>query len=165
MGTQPEAGRMLLSHNYTLGGTALAGSVPFLSKDEFVSVFASALSDSSASVLEVSPLAHTHWQVEVRFDAARLSAADVGFRCARALQQFRSSQVAADAAYTVLALGGLKQTPPTSSNPTALQTGEWGVDMVETLEPDAFLSMIGWQRTVDSRPADTYFQHAVSVSA
>jgi hypothetical protein len=48
----------------------------------------------------------------------------------------------------ILALGGLKSTPPTSAAPGALQPREWGVDVVETASGEGFLRSIDWANTV-----------------
>ena len=160
------AGRMLLAHNYTLADSPVAAQVIPLSRSEFAAVFTTQL---AAADVDVAALDHPHWMVEVRFSEQQ-SPLDIGLLCVEALQALRSQSIdsgmALDSgmAYTVLALGGLKATPATSSNPAALQTGEWGVDMVETVAPDDFLAMIGWEATIATRSPDTYFQHRRIVS-
>ncbi|MEO1590012.1 MAG: DUF2656 family protein [Cyanobacteria bacterium J06632_22] len=154
--------RMLLSHNYTLAESSLAAVVVPLSRAEFAAVF-------EVSDLSARPIDHPHWMVELRFDAQQWTPAAIGTRCVEVLQTFRSTQVPGirseqvigDGIYTAMALGGLKSTPVTSSHPLALQTGEWGVDMVETVDPEAFLTMIGWERTVSARPSETYFYQSL----
>jgi hypothetical protein len=58
----------------------------------------------------------------------------------------------------ILALGGLKSTPPTTESPGALQPGEWGVDVVEVANGDEFLKSIDWANTVIGRSAETFFE-------
>ena len=56
----------------------------------------------------------------------------------------------------ILALGGRKDTPAASSSP--LGFGAWGVDVVETPDPDAFLEGIQWEQLKAGRPADGVFE-------
>ena len=39
-----------------------------------------------------------------------------------------------------------------------LQQGGWGVDVVETRDPDGFLQAINWSGLTAGRPADGIFQ-------
>ncbi|MEL7009905.1 MAG: DUF2656 family protein, partial [Cyanobacteria bacterium J06588_4] len=57
-----------------------------------------------------------------------------------------------------LILGGKKTTPATSMSPTSLQTGEWGVDVVETAQADAFLASINWDSLSANKPSDGIFR-------
>ena len=61
-----------------------------------------------------------------------------------AVKTYRETQLEHSLNYKVLILGGLKTTPATSENPAALQPNEWGVDIVETLDDETFLSKINW---------------------
>lgn len=56
-----------------------------------------------------------------------------------------------------MALGGVKNTPATSPLP-ALQTGEWGVDMVEAANPQEFLDEINWDKLSSAKPAEDIFR-------
>ena len=58
----------------------------------------------------------------------------------------------------ILILGGIKTTPPTSDSPDALQIGDWGVDVVETLVGETFLKGIAWETTIASKSLDTIFK-------
>jgi hypothetical protein len=89
--------------------------------------------------------------VEVLFPGDRSPLA-VGEAVARALAAARKANV------EILALGGLKSTPPTSTAAGALQPGEWGVDVVETADGEEFLKSINWANTVNGRSAETFFE-------
>lgn len=56
----------------------------------------------------------------------------------------------------ILALGGRKDTPAANSSPLGL--GAWGVDVVETPDPVAFLESIQWEQLKAGRPADGVFE-------
>ena len=56
----------------------------------------------------------------------------------------------------ILALGGRKDTSAASSSPLGL--GAWGVDVVETPDPVAFLESIQWEQLKAGRPADGVFE-------
>ena len=59
-------------------------------------------------------------------------------------------------AHGIIALGGRKDTPAASSSPLGL--GAWGVDVVETPDPVAFLESIQWEQLKAGRPADGVFE-------
>jgi hypothetical protein len=135
-------GRMLLSHNFNIQST----SVPALSRLEFTKIFQAGLGEGYQCQEVESP----HWIVEVLFPGDRSPLA-VGEAVATALAAARNGDV------EILALGGLKSTPPTSA-PGALQPGEWGVDVVETADGEEFLKSIDWATTVNGRSAETFFE-------
>jgi Protein of unknown function (DUF2656) len=136
-------GRMLLSHNFNIQ----SASVPALSRSEFTAIFQAGMgADYQCQEVE-SP----HWIVEVLFPGDR-SPQVVGAAVAAALAQARQADL------EILALGGLKSTPPTSAAPGALQPGEWGVDVVETASGEEFLRSIDWANTVSGRSAETFFE-------
>jgi hypothetical protein len=143
--------RFLLSHNFNIP-TTLA---PALTVDEFCAAFATYLDQHLAAPCTVAPINHPHWRCEVTVEAPPIA---VGQALVAALGQARSQQLHGSIAYQILALGGLKTTPATSPDPTALQPGEWGVDVVETLDPQAFLTTLGWDKLVAGRSADEMFQ-------
>lgn len=147
-----DAGRMLLSHNFNISTDV----VPALSHAEFVDVFQTGLSANAS--LHCAPVTHPHWQVEIRFSPDQFSPAQVGKLCAQALAAKRRSQLSAQSIPTILILGGLKTTPPTSDSPGTLQPGEWGVDVVETASGEVFLQSIGWDTTIAQRPAESVFK-------
>ena len=147
-----DAGRMLLSHNFTVSDD----QVPALSRAAFAEVFQAGLKADTG--LQCAPIEHPHWQVEIRFPPDQLSPAQVGEWCAQTLAAQRRSQSPDQSIPTILILGGLKTTPPTSDSPTALQPGEWGVDVVETDSGEAFLQSIGWEATIAQRPPESVFK-------
>jgi Protein of unknown function (DUF2656) len=132
--------RMLLSHNFNIGDDRL----PALSRSEFCAIFQQALSPDFGC----QPVESPHWILEMRVPGTPIEA---GRAVAKALAAARSANV------EILVLGGIKTTPATSNLPGALQPGEWGVDVVETADGDAFLESIGWAATVASRAIDSYF--------
>jgi Protein of unknown function (DUF2656) len=136
-------GRMLLSHNFNIQSE----QVPALSRSEFTKIFQVGLGESYQCQEVESP----HWIVEVLFPGDRSPLA-VGEAVATALADARQGDV------EILALGGLKSTPPTSNAPGALQPEEWGVDVVETADAEEFLRSIDWANTVGSRSAETFFE-------
>ncbi len=143
--------RFLLSHNYNISPTL----APVLTVDEFCGAFATHLSQHLAVPCQVAPIAHPHWRCEITAEATPIA---VGQALVATLSQARSLQLSYPIAYQILALGGLKTTPATSPDPTALQFGEWGVDVVETLEPANFLENLGWDKLIAGRSTDEIFQ-------
>jgi hypothetical protein len=136
-------GRMLLSHNFNIQ----SDKIPALSRSEFTAVFQAGLGAGYQCQEVESP----HWIVEVLFPINR-SPQLVGEAVATALATARKANV------EILALGGLKSTPATSTAAGALQPGEWGVDVVETADGEEFLKLIDWANTVSSRSAETFFE-------
>lgn len=147
--TENAKGRMLLSHNFTLD----EDSVHPLTREEFAAVFSQGLNQKSG--IHCALIDNPHWVVEVNYDASTYKPTAVGQLCAEALAQFRKNSQAAG--FTVMALGGVKTTPATSP-PPSLQTGEWGVDVVETLTPDEFLEEINWKMLAGAKPAEAVFR-------
>ncbi|MDJ0698047.1 MAG: DUF2656 domain-containing protein [Mastigocoleus sp. MO_167.B18] len=156
IGTQK--GRMLLSHNFDI----LDEVVPQLSREEFVSTFVDGL--KSYSDISCSGINNPHWMVEVLFDPHQRSPHEVGELCAEALGKKRQTQKKPNsAALSILALGGLKTTPPLSTSPTSLQPGEWGVDVVETVSAEHFLQEIDWEVKTASKPPERIFKVELEV--
>jgi hypothetical protein len=58
----------------------------------------------------------------------------------------------------ILILAGLKNTPPLSSDGDALQTGEWGVDVVETQSAESFLMAMGWEDKTAGKSIEDVFK-------
>jgi hypothetical protein len=135
-------GRMLLSHNFNIQ----SATVPALSRLEFTAIFQTGLGADYQCQEVDSP----HWIVEVLFPVDR-SPQVVGEAVATALAAARKANL------EILALGGLKSTPPTSPLASALQPGEWGVDVVETADGAKFLQSIDWAKTVSGRSTATFF--------
>lgn len=147
------SGRMFLSHNFTLPNTIL----PALSRAEFVQVFIDGLAAQAG--ISCRPVDNPHWVVAVNFGEDR-TPQSVGKLCVEALVKARLPQLDDGEASRphILALGGTKTTPATSDSPDTLQTGDWGVDVVETLEPESFLAGIQWDSISASKPADAVFK-------
>jgi Protein of unknown function (DUF2656) len=143
-------GRMLLSHNFDVSPDLFT----VLSREEFTAVFAEGL--SAQKTLQCRMVENPHWIVEVLFATDEFSPEHLGKLCAQALAKKRRIQQ--DTVPEILALGGLKTTPPTSDSPDALQPGNWGVDVVETQSAKAFLQSIGWENTIAQRPPDSVFK-------
>ena len=139
--------RCLLSHNYKI--TEILA--PSLSTQAFSQVFELGFVDLG---YQVRPLSHPHWLCEVITELPPLS---LGERLVQALVDFRSQQLKSAPSYKILALGGLKNTPATSSHPDTLQPGEWGVDIVETEDEKAFLKLVNWDAMVAHRPTEEIF--------
>jgi Protein of unknown function (DUF2656) len=143
--------RFLLSHNHNIP-TTLA---PALSVDEFVAIFRTHLAPHLPMGYGVNPIDHPHWRGEV---IAEADPEVVGTALAAGLCAARSQILGHPITYQILALGGLKTTPATSDAPTALQSGEWGVDVVETLDAEAFLATLGWEKLVAGRSSEELFK-------
>ena len=147
--TDNSKGRMLLSHNFAL----LEGEVHPLNREEFADVFIKGLSDTAD--IDCALIDNPHWIVEVSYDSAKYTPTEVGQQCADTLVTYRKEHNKKD--FTVMALGGVKNTPATSPAPS-LQTGEWGVDVVETLNPEEFLEEINWDKLAGAKPAEDIFR-------
>jgi hypothetical protein len=144
---------MLLSHNFDI----LEDILPQLSREEFTQVFAEGLSQYPQ--ISCRQLNHSHWMVEILFPTNDFSPPEVGSFCAQALVDKRMSQSKSDTSFPdILILGGLKKTPPLSSDPDALQTGEWGIDVVETRSADSFLAAIEWEEKTADKTIDNVFK-------
>ena len=150
--TESQTGRMLLSHNFNISEELF----PQLSREEFTEVFRVGL--SKYPLLKCRQVAHPHWMVEILFPTDDFAPPQVGQMCAQALIDKRISQKTGDAKLPdILILGGLKKTPPLSNSPDTLQTGEWGVDVVETLSAQQFLTDLGWEeKTANQTTKDVF---------
>lgn len=142
-------GRMLLSHNFALRD----GEVHPLTREEFADVFSKGLSETNG--IDCQLIDNPHWIVEVSYDSSQYTATQAGEKCTETLAIYRKEHNNKD--FTVMALGGVKITPATSP-PPSLQTGEWGVDVVETTNPKAFLEEINWDKLTGAKPADSIFR-------
>jgi Protein of unknown function (DUF2656) len=139
-------GRMLLSHNFQVTPDV----VPSLSREEFTAVFVQGLGES----IHCHSLDNPHWIVEILFPMAQFTPQEIGDLCAQALAKKR---LAPSSSLDILVLGGLKTTPPTTNSPSALQPGNWGVDVVETSSGKDFLVSIDWDRMIADKPATSIF--------
>ncbi|HBC40620.1 MAG TPA: DUF2656 domain-containing protein [Pseudanabaena sp.] len=146
---------MLLSHNFNVSPEM----IPPLSREEFAEVFRLGLRDRPS--YQTRLVNHPHWIVEILFDHQQFSPNQIGEFCAEALANKRIGQgIATQSLPDILVLGGIKTTPPTSNSPDALQTSDWGVDVVETISADSFLQDISWETTVASKPIEEIFKVA-----
>jgi hypothetical protein len=150
----PQALRMLLSHNFDLKD----GNTPALSREAFTQVFIDGF--SSHPEVKCRQVDNPHWIVEVVCVAGFLSPQQVGEKCAQILSTSRKQSLGS-IDFDILILGGIKTTPATSASPDALQPNQWGVDVVETKSGEQFLRSISWESTIAGKPADTIFKAEV----
>lgn len=151
--TKSGTGRMLLSHNFDMP----EGVFPPLSREDLTQVFAEGLSQYSQ--IKCRQLKHAHWMVEILFSTHDFAPPQVGELCAEALVDKRKSQGKVDDSFPdVLILAGFKKTPPLSDDPEALQTGEWGVDVVETPSAESFLMAMGWEEKTSGKSIEDVFK-------
>jgi hypothetical protein len=150
--TDSKRGRMLLSHNFNISEEIL----PALSREEFAAIFIAGLDDLAQCRLVNNP----HWIVEVLFDKERFSPLQMGELYSQTLAaKRRHLQVRDDRQFPdILVLGGIKTTPALSDSPDALQLGDWGVDIVETIDGDRFLEGIGWETTIANKSSEAIFK-------
>ncbi|MBH8553527.1 DUF2656 domain-containing protein [Nostocaceae cyanobacterium CENA357] len=141
---------MLLSHNFDVS----TDIVPVLSREEFTEVFQEGL--IAHKNIKCRQVNNPHWIVEILFSPEEFLPQQVAELCADVLAQKRQAQ--GSSIPEILVLGGIKTTPPTSNSPDALQPGNWGVDVVETLASEAFLQAIAWDATIAQKPADSIFK-------
>lgn len=145
------ATRMLLSHNFTLSPEQARP----LSRADFANVFITGLAPHSD--IHCSPIENPHWIVAIAFDQRR-SPTEVAELCAQCLGRYRAERPESPNSYTIMLLGGVKTTPATSPAPTALQPGEWGVDVVETVAPEEFLAAIRWDAMIEGKASEQIFK-------
>ena len=150
--TDAPQGRMLLSHNFDIADN----TIPPLSRADFVAVFQDGL--SHLRQIDCRAIENPHWIVEVIFPTPTISPQQMGIYIGQALLAKRQDQIGNILLQNILVLGGVKTTPATSTLPDALQPGEWGVDVVETLSAQQFLDRIGWEAAVSQRSPDTVFK-------
>ena len=149
--TDPQSLRMLLSHNFDLRD----GDTPALTREAFTQVFIDGF--SAHPEVKCRQVDNPHWIVEVVCVAGYLTPQQVGEKCAQILSNSRKQSLGA-INFDILALGGIKTTPATSNSPDALQSNQWGVDVVETKSGEQFLRSISWDTTIAGKPADTIFK-------
>ena len=146
-------GRMLLSHNFNLNHNEL----PALKREDFAQVFIDGLKDKTN--ISCSYIKNPHWVVEILFPKDEFEAAKIGQICGDILTSKRKQDLGdAKLATDTLILGGKKTTPASSSNPNSLQPGEWGVDVVETIQAHAFLASINWDNLTADKSGDDVFK-------
>lgn len=146
-------GRMLLSHNFDLRNHEL----PALNREEFTQIFIDGLQGKEN--VNCSLIENPHWVVEILFPVDKFEPQEIGQMCGEILTNKRKSQqLDSKAAIDTLILGGRKTTPATNMSPNSLQIGEWGVDVVETIQAHVFLQEIAWEQMTDSKPSDSIFK-------
>ena len=146
-----QALRMLLSHNFDLKD----GNTPALSREAFTQVFIDGF--SSHPEVKCRQVDNPHWIVEIVCVAGFLSPQQVGEKCAQILSNSRKKSLGS-LDFDILILGGIKTTPATSDSPDALQSNQWGVDVVETKSGEQFLRSISWDTTIAGKPVDSIFK-------
>ncbi|MGD1921397.1 MAG: DUF2656 family protein [Pleurocapsa sp.] len=147
------AGRMLLSHNFNLNNNEL----PALNREEFAQVFIDGLKENND--ISCSYIKNPHWVVEIIFPLDKYEAKEIGQMCGDILIGKRKSDRPNEKLPSdTLILGGKKTTPATSTSPTSLQPGEWGVDVVETVEGNVFLESINWDKLTADNPRNGIFK-------
>lgn len=155
--SEPGTTRMLLSHNFELPEDTFAK----FSREEFTEIFAQGLKQYPK--VKCAQLSHPHWMVEILFPTEDFSPPQIGEICANSLLQKRPANGENNIpSRYVLILAGLKTTPPLNNSPEGLQTGEWGVDAVETLSAEAFLSSIGWEEKTAGKTIENVFKIQVT---
>jgi len=143
---------MLLSHNFNLHNNEL----PALNREEFAQVFIDGLKEKDNIACKY--IENPHWIVEIIFDYSEFEPPEIGQICGDILIDKRKSQTDSQLASDTLILGGKKMTPVANMYPTTLQPGEWGVDVVETSEAEAFLASINWEILTADKPRDSIFE-------
>lgn len=145
--------RMLLSHNFNIDTDEL----PILDREQFAEVFVDGL--KTHNNVSCSSIENPHWMVEILYPEAEYTPKKIGEICCQILVKKRQEQIADDKImYDILFLGGKKSTPAFSNSKTALKTGEWGVDVVETPAAETFLTDIQWYSMTASKPAESTFK-------
>ncbi len=143
---------MLLSHNFNLRNNEL----PALEREKFAQVFIDGLDKNG---IKCSFIKNPHWVVEILFPTEKFEPKEIGQMCGEILTNKRKSQQSDSKLTTdTLILGGKKTTPATSMSPTSLQIGEWGVDVVETIQAEIFLREIAWEKMTADKPSDGIFK-------
>ncbi|MEM8720870.1 MAG: DUF2656 domain-containing protein [Cyanobacteria bacterium P01_G01_bin.39] len=145
-------GRMLLSHNFNLNNNEL----PALNREEFAQVFIEGFPEQKN--IQCSYIQNPHWVVEIKFPLDKFAPQEIGQMCGEILTNKRQNQLGSELTTDTLILGGKKTTPVTSASPTSLQTGQWGVDVVETAQAESFLAAINWDTMTADKPSDGIFK-------
>ncbi|MCC0176887.1 DUF2656 domain-containing protein [Waterburya agarophytonicola K14] len=144
---------MLLSHNFNLTNNEL----PALNREEFAQIFIDGLKEQEN--VTCSYIKNPHWVVEITFPSEEFEAKAIGQMCGEILTDKRKKDLGDSQLTTdTLILGGKKTTPVANMLPNTLQPGEWGVDVVETAQGDAFLASINWEILTEDKPSDGIFR-------
>ena len=134
----------VLSHNPQIS----SGTMTTLSATDI----SRGLSYHSFGVFSTTTLYHPHWMVKVE------SSAEANGLAEKILKSWRSfrHELGDTNNYVILALGGRKDTATVLNSP--LEQGFWGVDIIETRDPQDFLSSINWNTLKGTRPTDSVFE-------
>ena len=134
----------VLSHNLQVNDSA----VPALAFD----ALAVGLQQHCSSITAAEVLSHPHWKVKLE------STASPDALARELVQGWRRVRegLCHGQAHAVMALGGRKDSEGIPGAP--LQRGGWGVDVVETADPQGFLAAINWKGLTAGRPADGVFE-------
>ncbi len=146
--------RMLLSYNFAITETNISP----LARPEFAEFFSSKLTEKDAKI-ECRTLNNPHWILEIIFPKTEFFPEQIGEICAEYLAGKRQNESQeAGKIHDILALGGIKKTPSSSSSPDSLKTGEWGVDLVETSSAQIFLEAMAWEAKTAGKNSDSIFK-------
>jgi hypothetical protein len=137
--------RFLLSHNLQV----VSDLLPALTAEDL----ATGLAAHAAIQIETHALCHPHWLIQLEAD---MGPTDLAETVVLAWRSFRGGGGATETACQLLALGGRKDEP--AGLGAALQQGDWGVDVVETMDAELFLQSIQWDLLKQGRAADAVFE-------
>ncbi|APD48345.1 MULTISPECIES: DUF2656 family protein [Synechococcaceae] len=142
----------VISHNFQLPSESYADLRGSALVELLTDGLDTGITTGAANGIAIKELVHPHWRAKVTAPLEPIA-------LARLLgQTLRNQRVRAGEsdAYTVLLLGGRKDQPGQLGSP--LQLGGWGVDLVETNSPEAFLKGISWEALKGARPIDAVFE-------
>jgi len=128
-----------------------------MSRGEFSQVFIDGLQEQEQIIC--NHIENPHWITEIIFPRDKFEPRAIGKICGEILTTKRKDEIAnAPLTTDTLILGGKKTTPAANNLPTTLQPGEWGVDVVETVNARAFLASINWEILTAGKPSDGIFE-------
>ncbi len=148
--------RMLVSHNFDITDPGIRK----LSRGNFTEYFVQGLDVEPIERIAFCQLIENpHWVFEIQFDGKRFTPQEMGDIIIKTLIAARTKETPAGIVIPqAAALGGLKQTEAANDSRNTLQINEWGVDVIETPDVDAFLENLGWEATIAQREPGTTFQ-------
>ena len=136
--------RFVVSHNLQVNSK----NVPVIGQK----VLAEGLLYGNDLINSVDAIEHPHWVLSMKSDLAPL---DMANDLVRSWKNLRA-QLGHDTNHIILALGGRKDSQSKIGSP--LQEGDWGVDLIETIDEKSFLESIGWDELKSGRPSDSVFE-------
>ena len=134
----------VLSHNLQI----TSDSVPAIDMQDL----AEALVVNASAITAAQVLDHPHWALTCE---SSLEPVQLAHELVKAWKTYRQNN-GHTSSHTVLALGGRKDSVGAPGSP--LQEGYWGVDVVETQDPKAFLAAINWDGLKSTRPQEAVFE-------